>query len=392
MRCSPPACQQDALKQFDSQVWGCFAGVTGLHLNSAQQEQASRDFSHAGLGLRSAARDAPAAYLASVGGCAGACQELDSAYGSAPLAADPYVVQALASYNSALPQPQQPEAALAAKQKALTSAADEASWQQQLSASTVTGRAVLRSEAEPGARSFLAAIPGGRTRLEPAAFVIELCQRLGVPDASSDAWCPQCQGVLDRFSLHAATCVAGGERTQRHHALRDALCAWAERAGMQPERERPGLLLPQRPEDARLAQRRPADIYLPSLKGSPTALDLAIVAPQRQESLGQAAQTALAAASSYSRTKESHLDTARVCSQQGVRFQPLVAEASGAWSREAASVLLLISQAVAARQGDESSAVHARMLQELCVITRLDRARAILRRRSELEASASVAA
>ena len=29
-----------------------------------------------------------------------------------------------------------------------------------------------------------------RTRLEPAAFVVELCQRLGVPDANRDAWWP----------------------------------------------------------------------------------------------------------------------------------------------------------------------------------------------------------
>ena len=388
MRCTPPTCQHDALQRFDSLVWSSFAGITGLHLDAAQLRQAARAFAHAGLGLRSAARDAFAAYLASVGGCAKACQKLDPAYGSAPLANDPYVLQALAGHNALLSEGAlAPEAALAAKQKALTALADAASWREQLAASSVVGRAVLHSEAEPGARAFLAASPSGRTRMDSAIFVAELRQRLGMPDATSDLWCPQCQGVLDRFSLHAATCVAGGERNQRHNALRDLVCSWAERAGMQPEKERPGLLLPQRPEDSRLAQRRPADVYLPSLKGFPAALDLAVVAPQRQESLAQAGQSALAAATAYSRNKEQHLGTAAACTAQGVRFHPLVVEATGAWSREAATILTLISRAVAAREGEPASLVQARFLQELSVVVRSHRARAVLRRRSELAAA-----
>ncbi|CAE7804962.1 unnamed protein product, partial [Symbiodinium microadriaticum] len=102
----------------------------------------------------------------------------------------------------------------------------------------------------------------------------------------------------------------------------------AERAGFRPEPEKPGLLLPQRPDDTRVAHRRPADIYLPSLYGTPAALDLAVTAPQRQESLGRAGQHALAAATAYAEVKSSHLDTARVCAEQGLKFVPMVAEAT----------------------------------------------------------------
>jgi hypothetical protein len=109
--------------------------------------------------------------------------------------------------------------------------------------------------------------------------------------------------VLYCIVLHAGTCVAGGEKTLRHTAVRDAICKWADRAGLQPDKERAGLLLPQRPEDAGAEHRRPADIYLPSLHGSPAALDLAITAPQRQEVVGQAAVSALAAASQYAAKK-----------------------------------------------------------------------------------------
>ena len=129
------------------------------------------------------------AYLASVGGCAEACRELDPAYSSAHFATDPYVLQALSGHNALLSEALTPEAALAAKQKTLTALADEASWREQLAASLVVGRAVLLSEAEPGARAFLAASPVGRTRMDSAVFVAELRQRLGMPDAASDLWC-----------------------------------------------------------------------------------------------------------------------------------------------------------------------------------------------------------
>ena len=46
---------------------GCFSQLTGLHLDAEEWEQASLSLAQGGLGLRSAAADAPAAYLASVG-------------------------------------------------------------------------------------------------------------------------------------------------------------------------------------------------------------------------------------------------------------------------------------------------------------------------------------
>ena len=77
------------------------------------------------------------------------------------------------------------------------------------------------------------------------------------------------------------------------------------------------------------------------------------------------------------------LDTARLCSAQGVRFRPMVAEATGAWTRDASTVLLAVSKAVAVRTNQEASLLHAQLLQELSVIARGHRARAVLRRRAE---------
>ena len=182
----------------------------------------------------------------------------------------PEVVEALACFNSKL----EPAAninlddILSSKQHALSQRLDNAGWQEQLGNATPAGRATLLSEASVGGRAFLAAIPSGRTRMEPAAFISELRARLQIPDADTDAWCPLCDGVLDIHNYHAGMCVAGGERTQRHYVVRDIVCAWAHRAGLRPERERPGLLLPQSPEDSHRchsARRRPADVFLASL-------------------------------------------------------------------------------------------------------------------------------
>ena len=110
----------------------------------------------AALGLRSTVRDSAAAYLASVGGCSVACTQLDPHYSAI---ADSHAASALSTYNQVLgtASPLTLETAFSLRQKALTLKLDIASWERQLASSTVAGRAVLLSEAEPGARAFLAA-------------------------------------------------------------------------------------------------------------------------------------------------------------------------------------------------------------------------------------------
>ena len=137
------------------------------------------------------------------------------------------------------------------------------------------------------------ATPALIKRMEPAVFVTELRHRLMVPDAVEDAWRPECDAVLDRYFLHAGTCVAGGERAQRHNVVRDVLCSWADRAGLQPEDEKPGLLLPQKPGEAGQ-----------SLQRSPIALDIAVTACQRMETLAETGREAVAAAGDCARSKE----------------------------------------------------------------------------------------
>ncbi|CAE7225374.1 unnamed protein product [Symbiodinium natans] len=384
MRCNPPAAQAAALAHFDGLVRRCLGGLTGIHVTAEQWLQASRGLAHAGLGLRSCSAHAPAAYLASVGASLEHCSDLDPNFSKEAVQTSNHVVGAFHLFQNAVgSRVATLAAALQSKQRDLSQLLDSTCFAAQLEHSSHVARAALHSEAGLGARAFLNAMPSGRTRMEPAAFIAELRIRLGVPEATDDCWCPRCDGVLDCWGYHAGMCVAGGERTLRHNAVRDLVCSWAERAGLRPEKERPNLLLPTCPEDTQTGRRRPADVFLPALAGSPAALDFAVTAPQRQETLALAGRETGAAAAAYARHKEAHLGTAQACEGQGVVFVPMVVESTGTWDKGAGIVLQHIARAVAARTGEEPQRAHSALMQELCVLIRAYRARAALRRRAE---------
>ena len=384
MRCNPPAAQAAALAHFDGLVRRCLGGLTGIHVTAEQWLQASRGLAHAGLGLRSCSAHAPAAYLASVGASLEHCSDLDPNFSKEAVQTSNHVVGAFHLFqNTVGSRVATLAAALQSKQRDLSQLLDSTCFAAQLEHSSHVARAALHSEAGLGARAFLNAMPSGRTRMEPAAFIAELRIRLGVPEATDDCWCPRCDGVLDCWGYHAGMCVAGGERTLRHNAVRDLVCSWAERAGLRPEKERPNLLLPTCPEDTQTGRRRPADVFLPALAGSPAALDFAVTAPQRQETLALAGRETGAAAAAYARHKEAHLGTAQACEGQGVVFVPMVVESTGTWDKGAGIVLQHIARAVAARTGEEPQRAHSALMQELCVLIRAHRARAALRRRAE---------
>ena len=159
MRCTPPAAQLDSFKAFDQGVRACFSSLTGLHPTDAQWQQAARGFDQAGLGLRSTHLDGPAAYLASLGKSRTLCGQLAPSFSNAETLASSHAAAALHLYNGHLPAAQQATllTSLGQQQKQLTKVLDAVGWEAQLSASSLTGRALLLSEAAPGARAFLAA-------------------------------------------------------------------------------------------------------------------------------------------------------------------------------------------------------------------------------------------
>ena len=199
-------------------------------------------------------------------------------------------------------------------------------------------------------------------------YICELRVRLRIPDAESDTWCPLCDAVLDHHSHHAGMCVAGGERTQRHHAVRDLVHSWAQRAGLRPEREKAGLLLPSNPEETGQANRRASRCVPARLCRVSCCLRFrqSWRHSDRRPWL-QASRHTGAAAAAYAQHKELHLDTAQACAAQGVKFMPMVAECTGAWAPEALKVLKHVAHAAAPHSGEEPAVCYGLLLQELAV-------------------------
>ena len=166
-----------------------------------------------------------------------------------------------------------------------------------------------------------------------------------------------------------------------HNTVRNKVGRFAASAGLDPTFEQ-AHLLPPRPDDPLGSNlRRPADVFLPSwIHGAPAALDFAVVSPQRQDVVSEAASGAGVAASHYEAHKRNFLNTASECQQQRVNFFPMVAESTGGWGPEGLKTLRRLAKVSAARTGSEDCLVLGQMLQSLCVAIRSAKARAVLRR------------
>ena len=193
MRVTPRAAHASALDSFDERVRGCLERLGGLPLTASAWLQAS-------LGTPFA-RHAPAAFLASVSSTLPK-QELDRQYS---------LTSAVLSLTSRclLRTSELSVSFLPLLSSLLASASGE------------SARAHLRLLQQPGAGAWLHARPCEALGLhiDPAFFRV-LLLHLRLPVASSDGFCPLCDGIADRFGDHARTCPCGGDRCKRQQCAR----------------------------------------------------------------------------------------------------------------------------------------------------------------------------
>ena len=77
MRTVPPTVQAEALESFDGDIRAAFENLTGLQPDDGAWARATLGMAHSGLGLRSASRHAPAAFVASRSSTQALCVEID---------------------------------------------------------------------------------------------------------------------------------------------------------------------------------------------------------------------------------------------------------------------------------------------------------------------------
>ena len=386
-RVTPPSLHCNALAVFDGAVRACLESVCTGPLAAEAWVQCTLATSVGGLGLRLARRHAPAAYIASLVSTAASGLALDPGYDLANHSA--YLASVTAHNQDVMPSDHLPVPVPPnTRQRQLSQALDRAVVAQLLAPGQ--GREAARAHfhllQQPGAGAWLHAPPSEALGLHvvPRLFRVMVQLRLRLAVVPTDAACPLCDGVADRFGDHSRSCPCGGDRVKRHNRLRSIVAARARAAGLMVE------LLPLRPEDDGVnaggrgaGQRRPADVWVAQwgLHGA-AAFDIAVTSGLCAGAvLAESACSGSAAVEAYEARKRTYLHTEQHCSAEGLQFFPLVAEAcGGGWGPTAIDTWRTLGGLLAARSGDTPGAETDRLLQSLAVTLQRENARAVLRR------------
>ena len=150
--------------------------------------------------------------------------------------------------------------------------------------------------------------------------------------------CPKCFSPLEPYGDHFLSCTALGTY-QRHNAVRDAVAELYQQAGFDVERE---VALP-------TSEDRPADVFVHGLlAGTSAAVDVSVTHPLHSScNLAEACNgTALAAV--VDRKKRMYQDR---CTLAGWHFYAIVAETTGAWSKDAHHLMYQLTSKLSMQKG-----------------------------------------
>ncbi len=395
MRTVPPEFHESALSAFGDDLRSTLAAITGeLFMEDRCWELAQLNIKIGGVGVRTPARHAAAAYLASVMASRDLCRTIDSAYDAddrhnglrLTSSTNRFHAGMLEAARVSLDDGNCSQSRLSAlveaadKHRLLNSPDADASFEAHTSLSSL-----------PTAGVWLTALPSDDSReMSHRLFQIALKRRLRMRIFAADGFCLSCGGCMDRFGDHASVCSCNGDRTVRHNCCRNLVCHEASLAGLGPEKEKAGLL-PGRPESDGLPnmldpqRRRPADVWLPSGSSNGSqALDFACTSGMRADMLNRVILQAPAVFAEYEQYKKSYKDTERLCRDRGFAFCPMIAEAhSGAWSPAARKMFDFMTQRAAEALSVTPEVESLRFAQRLSIALQRENARAIARRMAE---------
>ena len=206
------------------------------------------------------------------------------------------------------------------KQKLLTYKMDKLKKKEVEEGTTQWDQARLKAMSAPHAGAWLEAPPSKAQdfRFTNEELRTRVGRRLGISICEECA-CPFCFQPMDRFGVHAETCMGGGDKVTTHNCTRDTIYKQSQAADIAPELEAMGVLsgggggidgATERGD----RRRRPAEVLCCRAQDVRTgngggrgrakvALDVGIVCPQAPGHLRDAASDTLGAAEAYCRTK-----------------------------------------------------------------------------------------
>jgi hypothetical protein len=395
IRVVPPSLHREALATMDISIKSCAEQVVGCILEEPSWKQAQLALATGGVGLRSCARHAAAGFIASRATCGTLCSGMYPPFNDDNPSG--VLASAVQSFNSEIPESLRLRSAddLRQNQKALSNRIEQSCRSELLDQASTRTKAHLELVSAKGSSGWIQAppCPAIGTDFPSSLMQVSLQRRLGVRLSDREVFCPACGEVMDAFGDHALVCSCKGDRVRRHNKLRNQSFFDLQAAGFAPELEKPGLL-PCRmqfegPPDGESggseldpSGRRPADVYVPRWRaGYPAAWDFAVTSGLRSDLLSASVADGGEAATRYETTKRNYLNTARLCSDAGFSFIPMVVEAhGGSWGSEARRAFAVLAKRVADSTGEDASLVADRHAQRLSVLLHKENARAVLQR------------
>ena len=116
------------------------------------------------------------------------------------------------------------------------------------------------------------------------------------------------------------------------------------------------------------------------------AMDFAVTFGVRQSAVQASIQDSSHAVTSYEDFKRNHLDTARLCTEAGITFVPMVLEANGGvWGPSACKIFSELAKTKSVHSGEQKDKILGQLYQNLDVVLQRENSRAILRRMGTLK-------
>ena len=321
----PPHLHRAALQDFSDDVRQALGTLLLSELRESAWLQAQLGIINGGLGLKDAAKHAPAAYLASVWACKDLCARIDPAFGIDDLEEAENFKDALAELrNSCLPEANLEFSGRHVTQKHLSSMVDGRVKEElrNVCRGDRAALAHLNLVSQPCAGAWLLAPPKDDGRqMETNLFRVALKRWLRMPVLCNDGYCPCCGDLMDTYGDHALVCSCHGDRTVKHNTIRNIYYDEALATAWRVEREKANLL-PQRPvEDGikvETGARRPADVWIPRTgRMSGEALDFACTSGMRADFMNRTIEDGSAIFPWYEDFKRSYRDTDQKCADEG---------------------------------------------------------------------------
>ena len=110
-------------------------------------------------------------------------------------------------------------------------------------------------------------------------------------------------------------------------------------------------------------------------------MDFAVTSGIRQSTIQASIQDPSSAVTAYEDFKRNHLDTARLCNEEGLFFVPVVVETNGGlWGPSARKIFSELAKTKSVHSGEQKDKILGQLYQNLDVVLQRENSRAILKR------------